>query len=651
MGTVALRDPDGIWTKSNKSVQFYKVGTDSGSYEPVDSGFFVCLRIKVTSSMEKLTSLSVAFNFVMGVDWEGYHSTGKYLNLSAYLHDKDRFAPSVSSVTTNAIGSSVLSNVYVKPASSGQGTRATFRFENIDVTDKPYLYLWVLSNNVPVSDPEDSCHLQIKATIYADESITGEFERISPELSWNVNTVTTDDEIMLTVKNCPAETTVQVKYGSTVLASSVWGEDKASVEVTYGANSLKRFFATAGVTTLQRITITATVDGYPTVTASFTLTAGSNMQPTIGTPTVTIVQPERIQQTFPNTWIANISRAKIEVTASTGSNAGIRTVVANYGSESVTMTLNNTTGKYEATTSKPVTGDCVFTVIVTDERGMTNRSTYSLTGVAAYTKPAIIINDYYTYRCNASGTAQDGGPYVRVLASVNYDTGISGNTLEFFRFYVSEDGSSTTYTLQNNTQSEPVQLLSPRPDNTITIVVETQDKISDVITSKIILGGAHRDILVKRRDGKTTIGVGGAPNTLYGHRFGRVDGIDIANGGGYYVRGIDTINFIGARGTLNNSEWGKDFLAYNMDDAKAPVNETTEFQILPSAISQWSNLPQNIVDQDRYFCGLRFVISGSSSVAVVVIEYEPVLGRIWINRKHVSFSEWSGWKGHTPDIT
>lgn len=472
-----------------------------------------------------------------------------------------------------------------------------------------------------------------------------------PTLIWSASNATTDGSIKLSVSDLPAETTVQVKYGSTVLESSVWGEDKSLAEITFSASQLKQWFTRAGVTTLQSITITATVAGYPTVTASFTLTAGSNMKPTAGIPTVTIVQPERIQQTFPNTWIANISRAKIEATVSSGSNAAIRTVVANYGSESVTMTLNSTTGKYEVTTKKPITGDCTFTVIATDERGMTGRSTYSLTGVKSYTKPAVLIMKSGTYRCDSTKTAQDGGPYVCVRASASVDTGIDGNALDSFYFYVAEEGSGTTHTLTNDVQSAAVQLQSPRQDSTITVVVVAEDKISEAVTAKITLNGAHRDVLIKRRDGKTTVGIGGAPNTLYSHKNSLVDGIDIASGGGYYIGGIDTINFIGACRNLNNNEWGYNFLACNKYDAKDPLNETTEFSILSSHFSEWSNLPQSIIDQGNSFRGLRFVVSGFYCVVAIVIEYEPVLGRIWINKKHMSYSQWSGWKGHTPDIT
>jgi len=470
-----------------------------------------------------------------------------------------------------------------------------------------------------------------------------------PTLTWSASNATTDGSIKLSVSDLPAWTTVYVKYGSTDITNSTWGEDKSLAEITFSASQLKQWFMRAGVTTLQSITITATVAGYPTVTASFTLTAGSNMKPTAGIPTVTIVQPERIQQTFPNTWIANISRAKIEATVSSGSNAAIRTVVVNYGSESVTMTLNSTTGKYEVTTSKPVTGNCTFTVVVTDERGMTARSTYDLTGVNSYTKPTVLIMKSGTYRCDSTKTEQDGGPYVCVKAKASVDTRISGNAINSLYFYIAEEGSSVTHELDNDIQSAAVQLQSPRHDSTITVVVVVEDKISEAVTAKIALNGAHRDVLIKRSLGKTIVGIGGAPNTLLGHNNNYVDGIDVAGTGGYYVNGVDILNLIGTNRTKFISQWENDFLAVDTSNPSSFINETKEFAITANQLSNWSNLPPGI---SSTFRGIRIVIVGVDYVLAIVIEVLPVSGRIWINRWYFKTGDqWSGWKGHTPDIT
>lgn len=466
-----------------------------------------------------------------------------------------------------------------------------------------------------------------------------------PTLSWSSSTTTTDGSMLLSVSNLPANTTVRVKYGSSNLESYTWTEDKQSVGISFPDSTLKQWFAQAGVATLQSITVTATVDGYPTVTASFTLTAGENMKPMVGTPTVSIVQPARIASTFPNTWIANISNAKVVANVSPGSNAAISSVVASYGSESVSMAYNSTTGNYEGTTSKPVTGNTTFTVIATDERGFTARSSYSLTGVQAYSAPTITIDRPATYRCNSSGNELSGGPYVRVKATANY-TAITGNTLESFYFYVSEDGSSTTHNLTSGTQSAAYQLLSPRPDNAITVVVLAQDKISEAVTARITLPGAHHDVVVARYGNKTAIGIGQVPNELSDSDGYGADGVDVAEFGGYYVNGRDTINYIGA--TKVDYLWDSDFLAVNSRKAKADINETSDFVIAAADLQNWTNLPPGL-DSSSMFTGVRIVIAGYSGTYVIVIETRPVSGRLWVNTKSKYNSTWRGWSRYTPD--
>ena len=474
-----------------------------------------------------------------------------------------------------------------------------------------------------------------------------------PTLSWSSNTTTTDGSMLLSVSNLPAYTAVRVKYGSTNLESYTWVEDKQSVGILFPDSTLKQWFAQAGVATLQSITVTATVDGYPTVTASFTLTAGENMKPMVGTPTVSIVQPARIASTFPDTWIANISKAKVVANVSPGSNAAISSVVANYGSESVSMAYNSSTGSYEGTTSKPVTGDATFTVIVTDERGFTARSTCSITGVQAYSAPTITIDRPATYRCDSSGDEQSGGPYVRVKATANY-TAITGNTLESFYFYVSEDGSSTTHNLTSGTQSAAYQLLSPRPDNAITVVVVAQDKISEAITARITLPGAHHDVIVARYGSKTVVGIGQVPTRVQNGTSGYCDGTDVAEGGGYFVGGRDIINLRGVarHGLALASLWGYDMLAVDKSNEKDAKNEAREFNLTASSLSNWQNLPAAIVTANTRFRGIREIRVGQYYVVATIVEIAPVAGRIWINQGMIGASvTWAGWKGYTPDIT
>ena len=504
-------------------------------------------------------------------------------------------------------------------------------------------------------------HTFVVRATKTSNGVTGSSNAVStdtPAVSWDSNVATTDGSIALTMSNVPLNAVVKVKYGSTELWSYTWSTTSTSGTATFAAASLKQWFTTAGVTTLQSITITAVIEGYSLATASFTLTAGNNMKPLVLQPTPSIVQPERIQQTFPNTWIANVSKAKVSVPAEAGSNAAISSVTVSYGSETMTLTYDSTSGRYEGTTSKPITGNTVFTATVTDQRGMTAQSSYSLTGVQAYTKPTVTIDSAGTYRSDSSGNEQSGGPCVRVKATAAYDTGISGNTLEAFYFYVSEDGSSTTHNLTSGAQSAAFALLSPRPDNAITIVVVAQDKISNEVYARSTLSGAHRDVILARYFGKTVVGVGQVPNVLRDSTGAFADGIDVEEKGGYYVEGRDTINYEGCNRNVlqtQDSRWSNDLLAVDLLNAKAVQNETTEFVISSNNLSKWTNLPPAIASSSPgTFSGVRTVIVGGWWVWVVILERLPVRGRIWSNMHYKATNSaytWSGWVGHTPDIT
>ena len=576
-------------------------------------------------------------------------------SLTAALPQIDNSGPTITLTASVDTQNNVLLSATSNVACSGRKYQVDggFTWTSMDTSTNT-------TANATIPNMSGAHTFVVRATKVSN-GVTGSSNAVStdtPGVSWDSNVATTDGSITLTATNLPAFTAVQVKYGSTGIESNTWGEDKQSQSIIYSAASLKQWFTTAGVTTLQSITITASIDGYPSATASFTLTAGNNMKPLVLQPTPSIVQPERIQQTFPNTWIANVSKAKVSVPAEAGSNAAISSVTVSYGSETMTLTYDSTSGRYEGTTSKPITGNTVFTATVTDQRGMTAQSSYSLTGVQAYTKPTVTIDSAGTYRSDSSGNEQSGGPCVRVKATAAYDTRISGNELEAFYFYVSEDGSSTTHNLTSGAQSAAFALLSPRPDNAITIVVVAQDKISNEVYARITLSGAHRDVILARYSGKTAVGIGQVPNVLRDSIGAIVDGIDVEEKGGYYVEGRDTINYEGCNRNVlqtQDSRWSNDLLAVDLFNAKAVQNETTEFVISSDNLSKWTNLPPAIASSSPgTFSGVRTVIVGGWWVWVVILERLPVRGRIWSTMHYKSTNSaytWNGWVGHTPDIT
>ena len=639
----ATDDASGTW---------YGAGESGGSSIPITNGRYVVLEGDlVMSGSEELTSLSVTIPFCV---WEDSGSTGAYATIYAYLYDSDNGATTLPS---GAIGSVVKNNVWVNRSASGY-TNLTFTFNNLFVASgTQHFYIWLRSDS-SISASPPACFFADKSTAYTD-TCSGTFQTRSPSMNLQPSRVATGSGTPVTMyfSNPPqGGMTMRFKYGSTELYNTTTGS-LSSVAVY----PQKSWFRTAGVNTLKEITVSVTADGYPTVAGSFTLAAGDDMIPTIDTPTVSIVQPTNVASTFPNTWIANVSKAKVAAAVMRGSYAEIQSVTLNYGSKSEAMTYDSVSGKYEATTGNPITGDTTFTIIVTDERGMTSRATCSVTGVKPYAKPSIVIDRNATYRCNSSGTETSGGPYVRVKATASYETGISGNTLQSFYFYVQEDGSSTTHNLTSGVQSSAYQLGSPRENQAITVVVVAQDKISDAVTTKITLPGAHKDVMVARRNSsgkaQTMIGIGMASGVKtrdgIGGNYEYLNNVNLASPGAYMLNGNDITGFIKAGEGMN--ELGKDMLAIDSTDFYGVKNQANRIVINGSTeIASWSNLP-SAVTSASYFYAFRFVVLNGVWISVVLIERTPVDGRIWVNSggisNHNPFSvAWGGWKGHTPDI-
>lgn len=504
---------------------------------------------------------------------------------------------------------------------------------------------------------------RVKATKVSNnqEGISASVSTTCPTLSLNKTAVNTDSTLQVTVGYLPANTAVVAKYGNTTLKTNSYSSAQTSVTITYSSSDLQTMFQTAGVTTQQSITVTVQVTGYSYTAQSFTLSSGSNMNPTVGTPTATIVQGSTVDSSLANVYIAGFSKVKIAVSVTAGSGSSISSVMLNYGSNSMAMSYNSSTGKYEATTSGPIAGNTTFTVTATDARGLTGTNTVSVTGVKSWTEPAITFDTSKTYRCNSSGTKTEGGAYVRVKVTFNYTTGISGNGVRDLYFYVKEEGERTDWTLTSGTQSAAKPLTNPRPNEKITVVVKGRDKVGGYVTRELQLSGAHRDFAMANYQSSnagrrvTALGIGMTPDTstaalTYG------DTVQMPADGRFTVGGKEIQNFLGCnirREVSGDDPWGKDMLAYEPTNPMAEDNETAEFYITNSNFASWSNLPSAITSQSTAFEGSRMVLFGYDTVFIVLLEQTPVAGRIWVNtkRKSSSSTSWSGWKGHTPDIT
>lgn len=154
-----------------------------------------------------------------------------------------------------------------------------------------------------------------------------------------------------------------------------------------------------------------------TAATSITLNAGDAMKPMIDNISLSIVQPSPASETFPSTYIANVSKVKISASYVLPTDAGVRTVTLGYsGVSGLIMSLNQMTGEYEVTTANPISDDTVFTVTIVDVRNMSSSKTAELTGVRPYAIPSVTIDSYY--RCNQDRTKNDAGEYC--LMTVTY---------------------------------------------------------------------------------------------------------------------------------------------------------------------------------------------------------------------------------------
>ena len=488
------------------------------------------------------------------------------------------------------------------------------------------VYIWVTAsynvNNGVLSTYDNTDVPQYR-------NITATFTAAVMSLEITPSTVTSGNAVTLNVANGSGYTlTATFKYGSTTLA--VQSFSYGSVNVTCP----KSWFDTAGVTYLTSMTVNVTVTGgTSTMSGSFTLQAGDDMKPSVGTPTAAIVQASSASD-FPNTYISGISKCKVSASVSFPTNAGVSSVRLSYpGGTTVNMSYNSSTGKYEGTTAAPITGNTTFTVTATDLRGLYTQKTVSITGVVAYTEPSVVVN--LAYRCDSSGSAESGGAYWRIKVTASYTTGLSGNSLRKLTAAVK---NGTANNLTSGTLSGPLSGTT-NPKIAYTIVITVQDKVSGEITKEIVLEGMLRNVVITRSGDGTYVGIGTTPESTSGEST-----VELPGGGRFMVGGENYGAFANlvdtdiAQYLSDNSSFGNDFLNVDRENRYAKKNAASTFSSWAGACD---NTPSNVASQ--IFGGLRLVFVLSSAVAVVLlIETTPTPGRIWINV--YSSTAWAGWK-------
>lgn len=573
----------------------------------------------------KMTACQVNTNFVCRTSGASHAAT-----LYCFLYTSD---PTSSSPTTPPGG--YVSSAQYSATVPYYGVNQYFYFTNLNITQSGYVYFWFTDlNNSSYAD--DLYSYDTGNGYLGTPSCSGTFTKAQRTLSVSPSSVATGSAVTVSIGNADSSETIRFYYGSTLLSAQAISNGYASITCP------KSWFTTAGVSTLTSMTVSVTVDSDSSLSASFTLTAGDNMKPTVGTPTATIVQSGRAATNFPNTYIANISKSKIAATVTAGSNAAIRTVKLTFpGGTTVNMSYNSSTGKYEGTTAAPITGNTTFTVTATDARGFTGSNTVSITGVVSYNLPSVSIDEANTYRCNSSGTETGGGLYVKVKANASYYSSLSGNSLDKFRFYIKEDhdaGYTDYQNLTSGVQSAAFAMHVPGENDYVTVVVVIQDKISEEITKSIRLKGKTRNFVAKRSASGTYFGVGLSPSRDSGG-----SSIELPDDGDFLLGGMPAQTFaLPVNDLLDGSTFGKDFLNINRSDRRAEENAATFFYRPQASLAQWANGPAT---NDSYnWRGYRMVLIYNSSFAMVIVfEFYPYPGRIWSNFYNGSY-EWTGWR-------
>lgn len=170
-----------------------------------------------------------------------------------------------------------------------------------------------------------------------------------------------------------------------------------------------------------------------TTTKTITLTVPATVVPVISK--IDVVDYLGYSNTF-GAYVQNKSKAKITVTSSGSQSSTIKSykIVAN----GATYTANNS-----VTDVLKTSGSNTITVTVTDSRNRTASKTTAI-NVLAYTSPTV--NSLAVSRCDSSGTADEEGNYMKVIAKATISSLNGLNSKKFLLQYKKENANTfTTY--------------------------------------------------------------------------------------------------------------------------------------------------------------------------------------------------------------
>jgi len=561
-----------------------------------------------------------------------------YTSDPTYASQNVDYIPTGNGYPSGYVGSASVQHTFT---SADEYKKLTFNFTGLNLNADSSLYFYF--THEPVNGATYGEHVLAYGKYGTKYPVaTGTFK---PALSLSVSpaSVATGSNVSIVIGNGSGSSiTARIKYGNTQLWSGTTTTGSFSVTVN------KSWFTTAGITTAKSMAVTVTIDQDTSLSASFTVTAGTDMNPTVGALSFTPVNSGRVATNFPNSYIAGYSKVKVTAAVTAGSNAAISSVVLSFPSgTNVTMTYNSSSGKYEGTTAGVINGNTTFTVTAKDARTMSGSKQGTLSDVVAYVPPSVSPDMDHCFRCDSSGNQQNGGLYATIKAASTWYTALSGNALTQFLFYIKEDhtgGYSDTQNLTSGQQSAPLQMHVPGANDYATVVIVIQDKVSDVVTVEIRLPSALRNIYIRRSVDGTYLGVGMAP----ARRSGASD-IELPDGGAVLVGGflLQSLSHFNDP-SYSGDSFGHDFLAVNIINLYDARNTTAKFYKAANA-SGWSNCP---VANSSVFYGVREVIIWNAYHCLVrLTELEPTSGRIWTNKGTVNSGgsiTWKGWKSITP---
>ena len=224
---------------------------------------------------------------------------------------------------------------------------------------------------------------------------------------------------------------------------------------------------------------------------TFTVTIPSDVKPIVGTITLT-----------PQTY-SYLIKGKNEVTISvTGCSGGTGSNIKSYTFSG--PGISSTTAANSAT-SNIITnaGTLTYTVVVTDNRGRTNKKTQTIT-CYDYAAPYFKSFNAYRVESSTSTTANDSGTYVRCAHEVVYSSVNGTNDITVSIYYKKESGNllSVNSATDSKNASGSKTIDSIANDSTYTIYAQVTDNYGGSSTSTQITVFSTSKTLNIRPDGK-----------------------------------------------------------------------------------------------------------------------------------------------------